>query len=253
MKIIYRILIFLMLANAALFGQESSFYDAPFGGGGGYVGGWIVPKLDGVNAQLKGFGVPDMPASGFYTSGGAGFIYLGIVPNLRIGGIGFGGSRSSSISKTINGPGPVPLYVKESREAVLSLSGGGLTVEYTLPYVKNIGISVGALLGRGSLNIQLYKNLGNYDWQYFWLEARSANSSTFSSTLKNSYWIFTPTLNFDIPTYRLIDFRIGLGYQLTFGSKWTYDNNKDILNAPSDISGNCFYIQAGVFVGLFSF
>ena len=36
-----------------------------------------------------------------FTTGGAGFIYIGFVKNLRIGGMGFGGSISSS--STIDG------------------------------------------------------------------------------------------------------------------------------------------------------
>ncbi len=243
-------------ATKIIFPQESSFYDAPFGGGGGYVGGWIVPRVSGINAELKNFGVPNLPSSGFYTSGGSGFIYLGIVPNLRIGGMGFGGSRStaSAAIKNYAGPGNLaPDYVTEFREAIYSLSGGGLTVEYTLPIVKDFGISLGALIGRGSLNVQLYKNLGNTDWQNYWALSNSPSGTSQSSSLKNSYWIFTPTLNVDIPAYHLLCFHVGAGYQFTFGGSWTYDNGKDILNAPSHINGNSFYIQAGIFIGLFSF
>lgn len=179
-----------------------------------------------------------------------------MIKNFRIGGIGFGGARSSSstiIKNNATPESPVPDYVSEYREAVYSLSGGGLTLEYTVPFIKNIGVSVGAIIGRGSLNIQLYKNLGSYDWQYFWAQADNSSSSTFSSTLKNNFWIFTPTLNVDIPAFHLLLFRLGAGYQFTFGDAWTYDNGKDIFNVPSNISGNCFFIQTGIFVGIFSF
>ncbi|MHB1688966.1 MAG: hypothetical protein ACYCVH_16560 [Ignavibacteriaceae bacterium] len=256
MKNIFLVISFIFVSVQIVFPQDSQFYDAPFGGGGGYVGGWIVPKLDGINAQLKNFGVPALPTSGFYTSGGAGFIYLGFIKNLRIGGMGFSGSRSTASATVKNYAGagsPVPNYVTEFREAILSLSGGGFTIDYTFPFVKDFGISLGAVIGRGSLNIQLYKNLGNADWQYFWDTSVNPNGFTQSSSLKNSYWIFTPTLNVDIPAYHLLSFRIGAGYQYTFGSSWTYDNNKDILNAPSDINGNSFFVQAGIFVGLFSY
>ena len=42
-------------------------------------------------------------------------------------------------------------------EAIYSLGGGGLTVEYTLPFIKNIGVSVGAILGAGSMSLELYQ------------------------------------------------------------------------------------------------
>lgn len=249
MKKFYFLIALFIITAHNIMPQDSPFYDAPFGGGGGYTGGWIMPNVDGINVQLKNFDVPSLPSSGLYTSGGAGFIYLGFIRNLRVGGMGFSGSRTTSaiFYPIYAGPSPYP-YTNYNREAVYSISGGGLTLEYTLPFVKDFGVSVGAVIGRGSLNIQLYSNMGTITWDNYWNAAPGSSSS-----LKNSFWLFTPTLNVDVPAYHLLSFRIGAGYQYTFGSSWTYDNNKDITNAPSDINGNSFYIQAGIFVGLFSY
>ncbi len=245
MKTIYRFFLLLIFFSSAVFAQESTFYDAPFGGGGGYVGGWIIPKVDGINTQLKNFSELHLSTGGFYTSGGAGFIYLGIVPGIRIGGMGFGGSRSSS-SSTLISNGSNSYHI--NNEAIYRISGGALTIEYTLPFIKNFGVSAGISIGRGSLELDLYSNTGGAEWSNLW-----SQSSGQSVSLINSYWLLSPIINIDIPAYRLLDFRVGIGYQLTFGSHWTYDNNKDIYNAPSDINGNSFFIQAGIFVGLFSF
>ena len=256
MKKFYFLIAIFIISAHNIMPQDSPFYDAPFGGGGGYIGGWIMPNVDGINVQLKNFGVPSLPSSGLYTSGGAGFIYLGFIKNLRVGGMGFSGSRTTASRMLINvaGPGsPIPDYITEYREATYSLGEGGLTVEYTLPFIKDFGVSIGAEIGRGSLSIQLNRNLGDISWQYIWYASNDNNSYTQSTSLKNSFWLITPTLNVDIPAYHLLSFRIGAGYQYTFGSSWTYDNNKDITDAPSDINGNSFYIQAGIFVGLFSY
>ncbi len=256
MRKTYLLIAFILIASNYILAQDSPFYDAPFGVGGGYVGGWIVPKLDAINVQLQNFGVPALPASGFYTSGGAGFVYLGFIKNFRVGGMGFGGSRTSTAAAIQSLPVPTgskPQYATEFSEATYSLGGGVLTIEYTLPFVKNFGISIGAGIGRGSLDIQLNKNLGNMNWENFWNASSGYDGYTQSSSLKNSFWIFTPTLNVDIPAYHLLAFRIGTGYQFTFGGNWTYNNNKNILNGPTDINGNSFYIQAGIFVGLFSY
>ena len=48
-----------------------------------------------------------------FTTGGEGFIYIGFVKNLRVGGMGFSGSISSSAK--IN---------NENLEAVYSIGGG---------------------------------------------------------------------------------------------------------------------------------
>ncbi len=230
-----------IIAAFCVYPQESSFYDAPFGGGGGFTPFWFIPNTGAINTQIKTFGVPALSNGGFYVSGGSGFIYLGIVNNLRIGGMGFGGTTSrSSASGGIN------------KEVDYSLSGGGLTVEYTLPFINAVAVSPGVILGRGSLEISVYKNSGTLPWNKLWTDA-AGNSDDFYATVANKYWIVTPTLNVDIPAYRMLAFRIGIGYQFTLGSKWTYDNGQDLTGVPSDISGKAFFIQTGIFVGLFSF
>lgn len=255
MNKILALIIILICSAASVLPQESaSFYDAPLGGGIGYTAGWVIPNVDGINMRMHNFGVPDIPKSGFFISGGAGFIYLGILNNFRVGGFGFGGSKSTSasFSDAILFHTSLDNAVQQ-RKAVYSLSGGGLSFEYTLPFVKDIAVSVGALIGRGSLDVQLYKNYGSIDWSTFWQNAQSSFPNASSTSLTDTYWIFSPTVNVEIPAYHMLCFRIGAGYHFTFGSKWTYDNSQDILNAPSDINGNSFFVQTGIFIGLFSF
>src|SRR4030065_2649640 len=91
-----KILIIVFILSCSLFAQDKKYFDAPFGGGGGYTPGCIFVNLDEYNKQLVSFGSGQLSKSGFYTSGGAGFVYIGFVPNLRIGGMGFGGSTSTS-------------------------------------------------------------------------------------------------------------------------------------------------------------
>ena len=245
----------IIITAFTVYPQESSFYDAPFGGGGGYTPFWFVPNVNSLNSYVKAFGVPEFSKSGLFVSGGSGFIYLGVVKNLRIGGMGFGGSRSSVTNEKVDistMESPAPLYVTEHREAVYSLSGGGLTVEYTLPYFSNVAVSVGAILGRGSLEVQLYKNYGSSSWNKLWTDAGN-NAASANINMVNKFWIVTPTLNVDIPAYRMLAFRIGMGYQFTLGDKWTYNNGQQLSGVPSNINGGAFFIQTGIFVGLFSF
>ena len=92
-----KLFIIIIILSCSLFSQDKKYFDAPFGGGGGYTPGWIFVNLDELNNQLVSFGSGQLGKSGFYTSGGAGFVYIGFVPNLRIGGMGFGGSTSESV------------------------------------------------------------------------------------------------------------------------------------------------------------
>jgi hypothetical protein len=236
--IIFAVFIF----AASLIAQEKKYFDSPFGGGGGYVPGWFFANLDPINSQLQQINMPELTTNGFYTSGGAGFIYLGTIPGLRVGGMGFGGAASES--GTFNGL---------NREAVFSVSGGALSIEYTLPFLKDIGISIGGLIGAGSLEIDLYSNSGSFNWDGIWTEITSGQTQNFNRTLNNSYYFFSPTLNVDVPVYRFLNVRLGVGYQITFGDSWTIENDRDLSNVPSDINGNGLFIQSGIFIGFFSF
>jgi hypothetical protein len=236
------IFLLLLLFTTISFSQQQ-YFDAPFGGGGGYTPGWYIPNLEQLNNQLSTFGVSDLSTSGFYTSGGAGFLYLGFVPFLRIGGMGYGGSTSQSAA-TIDGL---------NREVVYSLGGGGFTVEYTLPFIKTIGISVGAILGGGSMEIELYRNSGQFNWNDIWLEAVDQNSPNLNRRINKNFWFFSPTLNVDIPIYRFIGFRIGAGYQMSFGGSWNVDNDLPLNNVPDEFNANAFFIQSGIFLGFFSY
>ncbi len=225
-----------------LYPQQQKFFDAPFGGGIGYVPAWYIPDFGAVNTELKSAGMPEFSTSGFYSSGISGFIYIGLVKFLRVGGMGFGGSISKS--QNINGL---------NRQVNYNLGGGGLTIEYTLPFVKEVGVSVGATIGRGNLKIELYRNSSSYDWNEIWNEFDGDSTSNYSRVLNNDFWTFTPTLNIDWPIYRFVVLRIGAGYQLSVGNDWTADNNQSLSNVPSDLNGNSFFIQSGLFIGFFSF
>ncbi|NWF89470.1 MAG: hypothetical protein HXY50_08400 [Ignavibacteriaceae bacterium] len=240
----HKLYILVILFSFTLFAQDKKYFDAPFGGGGGYTPGWIFVNLDELNYQLVGFGSGQLTKSGFYTSGGAGFMYIGFVPGLRLGGMGFGGSTSESTAKDgIN------------REAVYQIAGGGFTIEYTLPFIKNMAVSVGAVLGGGNIQIELYRNSGNFNWQDLWSEITIVNSNTanVSRKLSNSFFLVSPTLNIDIPFYRFLSFRIGTGYQLALGKSWKIENDQALSGVPSKLNGNSFFIQTGIFVGFFSY
>jgi hypothetical protein len=222
--------------------QQKKYFDAPFGGGVGYVPAWYIPNIDPVNSELKGIGLPELSNSGMYSSGVAGFIYIGFVKYLRVGGMGFGGS--SSTSKMIAG---------KNKEIIYSLSGGGLSIEYTLPFVRDIGLSVGAVIGNGTMKVEQYSNSGDFSWAVSWEDFNSDNNESFSRSLENNYWMITPTANLDIPLNRFILIRIGAGYQFAIFEDWTSDNDQPLKNVPSDLNANSFFVQSGIYIGFFSF
>jgi len=240
MRSVITLLIVLFL-SITVYSQQNKYFDAPFGGGIGYAPGWYMPNLDPVNFEMNNIGMPALSTSGFYSSGIAGFIYIGFVKHLRVGGMGFSGSTSSTQKI-----GDV------NREVLYKLGGGGVTIEYTLPFVKDFGVSVGATIGAGTMTVNIFSSNGDFNWENIW-DFGEAEASSVNTVMNNNFWMFTPTLNLDWPVYRFVVLRLGVGYQLTFGDEWTADNDQPLKGVPSDLSGNAFFIQSGIFIGFFSF
>jgi hypothetical protein len=245
MKKIYLTLIMSLFITTTLLAQESKYFDAPFGGGGGFTPGFIFPNLDPLNKVLPS-DFPKLTNNAVFTTGGAGFFYIGLIKFLRIGGGGFGGSTSEMVQS------PADNF---RREVDYSIGGGGLTIEYTVPFVRDFGISVGAMIGGGSITAEIYKNKGGFSWNDLTGEFNSTGLATddISRRITGTYWLVSPMLNIDIPVYRFVSLRIGGGYQLSLGESWTIENGQDLADVPTEFNGNSFFIQTGIFLGFFAF
>lgn len=245
MKKISPVIILCLFITSAAFAQESRYFDAPFGGGGGFVPGLIFPNLDPLNKVLPA-DFPRLNNKAVFTTGGAGFIYIGLIKFLRIGGGGFGGSTSELAQSSTD---------NFRREVRYSIGGGGFTVEYTLPFVRSFGISIGTMIGGGSITAEIYKNRGDFNWNDLTgiFGNSSPQSDAVSRTISGSYWLISPGINIDIPIYRFVALRVGGGYQISLGESWTIENGQKLNGVPSEFNSNSFFIQTGVFLGFFAF
>ncbi len=240
-------LIFVLLISFNLLAQDEkprTFFDAPFGGGGGFLPAWFIPNVDDINTKLGAFGTEKLSTSGFFATGGAGFAYIGFIPNVRIGGLGMAGAMDATGIKD-----------GTEREVIYTNSFGGFTVEYTVPFIRSIGVSVGAIIGGGNMNLQISRNKGTYDWNNIWNEISdtSLNASSFTRTFKKDYFTVAPTITIDIPIYRFLGVRVGAGYAFAFGGDWKIDNDREIFNVPDTFNGNNLFIQTGVMFGFFAY
>ena len=185
MKKIFLLIVILLTLASLIKAQGSKMFDAPFGMGGGYLPTWNFINTYELNNTLLSANFPAVTKSGFFSSGGAGFVYIGFVPNLRIGGMGFGGSTSE---KTLAG--------NENRETVVSISGGGVTIEYTFPFIKNVGVSLGTLIGGGSYQIELFKNSGSFSWNEIINEIGTSTApANYNRRLINNFFLISPAIN----------------------------------------------------------
>ncbi len=220
------------------YSQSQKFFDAPFGGGGGFLPAYYFTNFDAINLQLADNNFPEFSDKGIFTTGGGGYIYIGFIKYLRIGGLGFGGMISNSFSNA-----------GADYQVDYSIGGGGVTIEYTLPFIKDIGVSLGAVIGGSSLTIEIFQNSQSYNWVNIFSPLSNNNLLRISKTS----WMLTPTLNIDYPLYRFISIRLGTGYMYTAGGNWKANNNQSIINIPDNLTSKSFFIQFGIFGGFFSF
>ena len=234
----------ILFCSSLFFAQSESQigWIAKFGAAGGFTPIIIFPNYDVVNSKISQFGMNELSGP-LFSWGGGGYAYVMIIDNLRLGGIGFTGSKSETSD-----------FGSVNNETQYSLGGGALTVEYTMPFVKNMALSAGFMIGGGSLDIDTYKNSGKYNWNSVWDEIISENpSNSLEVSMKNSFYFITPTVNLDFPITRFLAVRGGVGYQLTFGNDWKIANSKKLNDVPSGLNGNGFIIQTGILIGLFAF
>uniref|UniRef100_A0A832G7M9 Outer membrane protein beta-barrel domain-containing protein n=1 Tax=Ignavibacterium album TaxID=591197 RepID=A0A832G7M9_9BACT len=218
--------------------QSQKFFDAPFGGGGGFTPTFYFTNFDAINSKLAANNFPEFSDKGIFTTGGGGYIYIGFIKYLRIGGMGFGGMVSNNFSDAV-----------KNYQIDYSVGGGGVTLEYTLPFIKDIGVSLGAIIGRSSLTMEIFQNGRSYSWD----EILSPSSQNNLLRISKTSWMLSPTLNIDYPIYRFISLRIGTGYHFSFAGDWKANNDQVINGVPDNLNSKSFFIQLGIFGGFFSF
>jgi len=243
MKKYILILMVIFITNNIKAQDEEVGWTSRFGIAAGFSPAYVFPNLDNINSQVKKMGISQLSNSGFVVWGGGGYAYIMMIENFRIGAIGLSGSTSSS-GKVNN----------LEKEVVYDFGLGGITFEYTLPFVQKVAVSVGAIAGYGSSTIEIYQSSSKFTWDNIWKKVNDGVATNdVSDKLTQTYFLFSPTINCDIPITRFISFRIGAGYNLTFGKDWKVNNDRDISGVPNDINSNMFFIQTGIYFGFFAY
>ena len=244
-KLLFILLVFISINNLIAQEEEDVGWVARFGAAGGISPTFIFPNLDALNKEVKNFGLPELN-NNLFLFGGGGYVYLMFIENLRIGGIGFGGSQSTNGNLIIAGS-------NVQREVAYDFGFGGLTLEYTLPFIKGVAVSLGGIIGGGSQVISIYENKGIYTWDNSWPRSGNSFNAGVSSELKNNFFSISPTLNLDLPLSRFAAVRVGAGYFVNFSNDWKINNDQNIIGVPKDLTSNHFFIQTGIYFGFIAF
>ncbi len=230
------ILLLLVASFSAQSRRGSAVLLSKFGMAGGFTANYVIPQLGGLNDELHHAGLPEF-SNGLFTYGGGGYVYVLFIPNLRLGGFGYGGNE------TVN---------SGNRSARLSLSGGGFTVEYSFPQIDEFALSLGAIIGGGKLGVDLYENNGIENWSEIW-EEFNFEAENKHTEISSVYFLIAPTINVEILLNRFVALRIGGGYQIPIAQSWTVYDGKKLNGAPDNFNANGAFFSLGILVGLFVF
>ncbi len=211
---------------------------------GGVTAGWHFNPVKNLNTELKNAGFPEFSESGFFTTGGGGFIDLPMKSNfLRIGG--FGNGFTSKLTKQVNDT--------LKKDANYSLGQGGFSFEYVMVLGKVIDISFGSQFSTGTLKLELYKygnDLGNYSNSYNEFQS-NGSTGNITRTYKSRFYTVQPQVGIGIMLRKFMYLKIDCGYQIGAQNTWRVDNDVEVKNFPSGIEAKGLVLNVGLNFGLF--
>jgi len=208
------------------------------GGGGGIVPTWLFLDASRLNSELSDKGLPTVGEQGLFLFGGHGHAYIMFIPNLRIGGMGMGGSMETRRDQG-------GLY----QSTKLDIGVGGMTIEYVIPFGA-FHIALGGLIGGGrySLTLTQTDNTGK-TWGTLFPETPLAAVDS-RHELVNSFLALQPTLTMEYELHPFIVLGLVAGYFATAGESWKLDDNFEISEMP-DFKMNGAFARLQLTMGLF--
>jgi hypothetical protein len=212
---------------------------------GAFMPGYLDMDLAPVNEFITAGGGAPFGDKGVWMLGGGGSIYIMVLKNFRIGGMGMGGSVSSS---------SLDLYGVR-RDADLSLSFGGVTIEYVVPITEKLDFAVGATVGGGGMHLRLQQMTGRTNT---WTEERDlfgtwppSGVPNITRTLDGSFFVLAPAAHIEYAILGWLGVRASLSHTFMMFPSWQVDSSYDLLNVPSKVKGNGLLFSLGIMVGTF--
>jgi hypothetical protein len=214
---------------------------------GGFTPGVLCADMKPINDYLKGAGAAPVGENGIFMYGGGGAIYIMLLPNVRVGGVGMSGSLSSSaMAGTVR------------KDADISVGFGGVTFEYVINLAPRFDVAFGTMIGGGGIDITLRQDVGgNKTWFQEWSSFGSGNYETAGQVnnvereMSGSFLVLIPSVNFEYALTGWLGVRLGASYVSMSAPSWSLDATHDLVGVPSAISGKGFMINAGLFLGTY--
>jgi hypothetical protein len=246
MKRLLITVLLLTLTAGSLLAQEEDDYrpnrrqrgGGIVGGGGGVTPTWYFMNTDPLNAALAEKGFPQLSEDGMFLFGGRGYAYIMLIPNLRIGGIGFGGSVEQRRDQE-------GLY----QSTKLDVGAGGVTIEYVIPFGR-FHIAAGGMIGAGSYTLTMTQAENTAKtWGGLFPTALETNADR-RHVLTSSFLTWQPslTLEYEIHPFILVD--LTGGWYGGSAEEWELDDHVALGDMP-DLELGGGFVRLGVTFGLF--
>lgn len=252
MKKALQFLLLLCVAASTLSAQEEPIPPkrsqmAKVGLFGGFTPGWLNVDVQPFNDFITHAGGAALASGGMFMYGGGGAIYIIVLPNVRLGGVGMSGSLKSTAVDAVSGI---------RRDAQLDAGFGGLTIEYVVPFTERLDLAMGGMLGWGGVDLTMRAtngsaNLWNNEYKMFNSPNLPSPTNNLTRVYSGKFFVVVPSVNLEYSFLGWLGGRIGVSYVGMFFPSWQVDGNYDFLEVPSSVSGKGFMVQAGLFLGTF--
>jgi hypothetical protein len=245
------VLLSLLLGAQALAqgGDKFSFDDIPVDDarqyyvavGGGYLGMLAFMKFDELNKLSDSLGLPGFDGQ-LFMNGGGGVISLLIIPNVRLGVFGLGGSRVVKGDVTVGGE-------KFKRSLRFTSSMTAVQFDYAIRLFRSVTVLPGVMLGAGSYTLETTQSRpDSVSFNSLFGGGTQGNSN---SRISTSHFFYYPAVNVEWAITQFVMIRAGVGYHGTAAEGvWADGNDVPVSGVPA-INANGLRLQFGAFIGLF--
>jgi hypothetical protein len=245
--------LFLVLQIMPLIAQEEEEEPLPpprpksaakIGGGGGFTPVFLFWNVDALNEFIPS-NAQKFDKNPIALFGGQGYAYIMLLENLRVGGLGVGGSvKTSALERNTN----------IRRDIEVAINFGGVTVEYVIPIMERLDIVPGILLGGGGMEITTTRNTqrSTFGWDELWNEIEFNSAvPNLTRSIEGSFFVYQPSLQIEYALLQWLGLRVGVSYVGMISPTWKLDEQFDVAGVPNKINGNGFVIHTGIFLGTF--
>jgi len=215
--------------------QESSV--PYFGVGAGFAGTFLFPDLEAANQKTQQWGLETF-SQPLFLGGIEGVVTVGILPNVRVGVFGIGGSKTLQKSFSADTQG----------QADLALSATGLALSYALVPFRSFAILPTLAGGWGTFTLELMKAPTTIRWD----DVTPNLAGVFLQRFRASYFFVQPQLYVEYAPLPFLLFRIGGGYQFAFLGSWKLNETATVEAVPNRLKPAGASAQIAIFLGLFN-